>query len=80
MAHRTVGFGQLYQGRCKSFTVQSDEHLLTKARYVERNALGAGRRGAGHAATRRVRLRGDPPVPIASGNGSRYHAALCKCP
>src|SRR3954452_22056266 len=32
----------LYQGRFKSFPVQGDEHLLTVARYVERNALGAG--------------------------------------
>ncbi len=36
------GFGHLYQGRFKSFPVQSDEHLLTVIRYVERNALGAG--------------------------------------
>src|SRR4051812_31834767 len=42
VAHRTVGFGHLYQGRFKSFPVQSDEHLLTVARYVERNAMGAG--------------------------------------
>ena len=42
VAHRTVGYGHLYQGRFKSFPVQSDEHLLTVARYVERNALGAG--------------------------------------
>lgn len=41
-AHRTVGYGHLYQGRFKSFPVQSDEHLLTVARYVERNALSAG--------------------------------------
>jgi putative transposase len=42
VAHRTVGHGHLYQGRFKSFPVQSDEHLLTVLRYVERNALGAG--------------------------------------
>ena len=42
VAHRTVGYGHLYQGRFKSFPVQSDEHLLTVARYVERNAVGAG--------------------------------------
>jgi putative transposase len=41
VAHRTVGYGPLYQGRFKSFPVQSDEHLLTVLRYVERNALGA---------------------------------------
>jgi putative transposase len=42
VAHRTVGYGHLYQGRFKSFPVQSDEHLLTVARYVERNAVSAG--------------------------------------
>ena len=42
VSHRTVGYGPLYQGRFKSFMVQSDEHLLTVCRYVERNALAAG--------------------------------------
>jgi putative transposase len=42
VAHRTVGHGHLYQGRFKSFPVPGDEHLLAVARYVERNALGAG--------------------------------------
>jgi hypothetical protein len=42
VAHRTVGYGPLYQGRFKSFPVQSDEHLLTVARYVERNPVAAG--------------------------------------
>jgi putative transposase len=42
VAHRTVGYGPLYQGRFKSFPVQSDAHLLTVARYVERNPLAAG--------------------------------------
>ena len=41
-AHHTAGTGPLYQGRYKSFVVQSDEHLLTVCRYVERNALRAG--------------------------------------
>ncbi len=40
--HRTTGSGHLYQGRFKSFPVQSDEHFLTVCRYVERNALRAG--------------------------------------
>ena len=42
VAHRTVGYGHLYQGRFKSFPVQSDGHLLAVCRYVERNALSAG--------------------------------------
>jgi putative transposase len=39
---RRVGTGHIYQGRYKSFPVQSDEHFLTVCRYVERNALRAG--------------------------------------
>ena len=39
--HGTAGTGHLYQGRFKSFPVQSDEHFLTVCRYVERNALRA---------------------------------------
>ena len=40
--HRqSVGEGHVYQGRFKSFLVQTDEHLLTVCRYVERNALRA---------------------------------------
>ncbi len=41
-AHRkTAGTGPVYQGRFKSFPVQTDEHFLTVVRYVERNALRA---------------------------------------
>lgn len=32
----------MYQGRFKSFPVQDDGHLLTAARYVERNPVRAG--------------------------------------
>jgi putative transposase len=39
--YRTSGTGHLYQGRYKSFPVQSDVHLLLVLRYVERNALRA---------------------------------------
>lgn len=39
--HKTAGTGPVYQGRFKSFPVQTDEHFLTVARYVERNALQA---------------------------------------
>jgi putative transposase len=42
-AHRhTAGTGHLYQGRFKSFPVESDEHLYTVLRYVERNPVRAG--------------------------------------
>ena len=41
-AHRqSFGSGPVYQGRFKSFPVQTDEHFLTVARYVERNAVRA---------------------------------------
>ncbi|MFG0290282.1 MAG: transposase [Rhodopirellula sp. JB044] len=39
--YNTAGEGHLYQGRFKSFPVQSDEHFLTVSRYVERNAFSA---------------------------------------
>ncbi|OQW30103.1 MAG: hypothetical protein A4E19_11150 [Nitrospira sp. SG-bin1] len=39
--HGTAGTGPVYQGRFRSFPVQTDEHFLTVARYVERNALRA---------------------------------------
>jgi putative transposase len=35
------GNGHLYQGRFKAFSVQTDEHFCSVARYVERNALRA---------------------------------------
>ncbi|MDH3504581.1 MAG: transposase [Nitrospirota bacterium] len=38
---RSSGTGPVYQGRFKSFPVQTDEHFFTVARYVERNALRA---------------------------------------
>lgn len=40
--HGTAGTGHLYQGRFKSFPVQTDVHFLTVCRYVERNAHRAG--------------------------------------
>lgn len=39
--YRTVGTGHLYQGRYKSFPVQTDEYFLQLVRYVERNPLRA---------------------------------------
>lgn len=40
-AHGTTGYGHLYQGRYRSFPVQTDHHYLTVQRYVERNPLRA---------------------------------------
>jgi len=42
-SHRTAGTGPIYQGRFRSFPVQSNEHFLTVARYVEGNAFRAKR-------------------------------------
>ena len=39
--YHTTGEGPLYQGRYKSFPVQSDGHFLSACRYVERNAYTA---------------------------------------
>ena len=39
--HDRIG-GHLYQGRFKSFPVETDDHLYTLLRYVERNPLRAG--------------------------------------
>jgi len=38
---RRVGYGHLYQGRYKSFPIETDEYFFQVARYVERNALRA---------------------------------------
>jgi putative transposase len=40
--YQNIGGGHLYQGRFKSFPIESDEHYLTVCRYVERNAVRAG--------------------------------------
>ena len=39
--HNTVGYGHLYQGRFKSFPVETDDYFYQVNRYVERNALRA---------------------------------------
>lgn len=39
--HNTAGSGHLYQGRYKSFLVQTNRYLLQLFRYIERNALRA---------------------------------------
>ncbi len=40
-AHGTAGIGHVYQGRFKSFPVQSNEHYLTVLRYIVSNPLRA---------------------------------------
>ena len=41
-AHNTIGTGHLYQGRFKSFPIQSESYYLNALRYVESNAFRAG--------------------------------------
>jgi putative transposase len=41
-AHQEIGEGHLYQGRYKSFPIQTDTYFQTVIRYVERNPLRAG--------------------------------------
>lgn len=38
----TTGTGHLYQGRYKSFLIETDAHLLQVCRYVERNPVRSG--------------------------------------
>ena len=57
-----AGLGHVYQGRYKSFPVESDEHFWVVARYVERNAFAPissceRRNGGGQACGNAVILR-----------------------
>jgi REP-associated tyrosine transposase len=40
--HGTSGTGPVYQGRYKAVGIESDAHVLTACRYVERNPIRAG--------------------------------------
>jgi len=41
IAHKTIGSGHLYQGRYKSFLVQTNDYFVQLCKYVERNPLRA---------------------------------------
>lgn len=85
---RTAGTGHLYQGRFKSFPVESDAHFYTLVRYVERNPLRAGlvaeaqdwrwsslwRRASGSAEERAILARW--PVPRPRDWIQRVNAAM----
>ena len=67
-AKRRVGYGHLYQGRFKSFPVETDEHLYSVVRYVERNALRAGLVPSAEDwpwGSLQLRLRGQPSPLLA---------------
>ena len=82
-AHRhSAGTGPIYQGRFKSFPMQGERHLLTVARYVERNALRAklveraqdwrwsslaARRDSGTDAAERQAMLSAWPIPAVAG-------------
>ena len=40
-AHNEIGLGHFYQGRFKSFPIQTTDYFHAVVRYVERNPLGA---------------------------------------
>ena len=75
--HHTEGTGPVYQGRFKSFPVQSDDHFLRVCRYVERNALRANLRPRAEqrrwsSLWQRCHATGMPwlhdwPLPLAEG-------------
>jgi putative transposase len=63
-----VGYGHLYQGRFKSFPVESDDHFCRLVRYVERNALRAGlvpRAEDWQWSSVRPRISGQGALPLA---------------
>ena len=68
VAHDSVAYGHLYQGRFESFPIQSDGHLGTARRYVERNPLTAG-------LVRRARTGGG----AACGSGGKGRRSCGRC-
>lgn len=91
VAHRSVGWGHLYQGRFKSFPVQGEgarKHFLSVCRYVQRNALTAGvvRRAEAwrwgslwveaHGTAEQRQLLAPWPVPRPSDWIGRVNAAM----
>lgn len=62
-------YGRLWQGPFKAIIVQTDHHLLTLLRYVERNALRAklvGRAEDWRWGSLRWRSNGGSPLPLSS--------------
>jgi putative transposase len=69
-AHKTVGMGHLYQGRYKSFPIQSNAYYLTLMRYVESNPKRAGlvQRSRQWAwSSLAIRTGADKPIPLSNG-------------
>jgi len=69
-AHGTVGCGHLYQGRYKSFPVQSNSYYLTLMRYVECNPLRAGlvkKASQWPWSSFAIRTGADKPISLSKG-------------
>jgi len=70
VAHDTVGIGHLYQGRYKSFPVQTNAYYLTLMRYVECNPLRAGlveKAGDWQWSSFAIRSGADKPITLSKG-------------
>ena len=76
-----AGLGHVYQGRYKSFPVESDEHFWVVARYVERNALRESRLASGGMAVVKLVATlssyGRRAV-VAGGVADRYASELAR--
>jgi len=71
-AHKTVGIGHVYQGRYKSFPVQSSGYYLTLMRYVESNprraeAVKRSRDWAWSSLALRTKAETDKPIVLCDG-------------
>ena len=71
-AHKTVGIGHVYQGRYKSFPVQSNGYYLTLLRYVESNprraaAVKRSRDWAWGSLAIRTKAETDKPIVLCDG-------------
>ena len=70
--------GHVYQGRCRSFPIPEDDHLLAVRRYSERNPVRAGlaeRAPDGRWSSASL-SRGDEPPPLDPGPVPRPAAWL----
>jgi len=70
--------GHVYQGRCRSFPIQEDDHLLTVLRYIERNPVRAGlaERAQDWRWSSAALNRGNEPPPLNPGPVPRPAAWL----
>lgn len=70
VSHGTVGIGHLYQGRFKSFPVESGAYYLTLMRYIESNPLRAGlieRSVDWQWSSLAIRNRCEKPIELSDG-------------